>query len=70
MIKGTQKVVYLDNDIIEEIQKRKGSFSRNVNDLIRKGLKLESNSKELGIRGHIEGLVKLYNEKSKNPIII
>ena len=70
MASGTQKVVYLDNDVLREIQDRGGSFSRNVNDLIRKGIKLEKNYKEIGIRGHIEGLVKCYNEKSKNPIII
>ena len=70
MATGTQKAVYFDNDVLEEIQKSPSNFSRRVNDLIRKGLKAEANMESIGVRGHIEGLVKLYNKSAKRPIIL
>ena len=70
MATGTQKVVYLDNDVLEEVQKANSNFSRRVNDLIRKGLKFEANMESMGVRGHIEGLVRLYNKTSKHPITL
>ena len=71
MIKGTQKVIYLDNDIIEEIQKREGSFSRNVNDLIRKGLRFEYEGRNMTLKEIIEELNRAYarwEEKKKNRV--
>lgn len=70
MATGTQKAVYFDYDVLEAIQKSDAKFSRRVNDLIRKGLRLEAKGDDIGVRGCIEGLIKFYNKNNKHPIIL
>ena len=65
MATGTQKAVYFDNDILEEIQKREGNFSRNVNSILRKGLLHEQEGKERTLNEIMEELVHVYLNKKE-----
>lgn len=65
MATGTQKAVYFDNDVLEEVQKREGNFSRNVNSILRKGLLHEQEGKERTLNEIMEELVRVYLNKKE-----
>ena len=65
MATGTQKAVYFDNDVLEEIQKREGNFSRNVNSILRKGLLHEQEGKERTLNEVMEELIRVYLNKKE-----
>ena len=65
---GISKMIYFEDEVFNKATEgvEKGDVSKRINDLIRKGLRLEEKGDKLGFRELVLALVSYYNKSNPN----
>ena len=65
---GISKMIYFEDEVFNKATEgvEKGDVSKRINDLIRKGLRLEEKGDKLGFRELVLALVSYYNKVNSN----
>lgn len=65
---GISKMIYFENEVFNKATEgvEKGDVSKRINDLIRKGLRLEEKGDKLGFRELVLALVSYHNKVNPN----